>query len=118
MFNDAKPGFRIAVAAALLAVALAACAGLRWQKAGASAETLKEDLDQCRRESRLQVAREAFPRFTLAPVIATDQRGRTVWVQPHPHDTERFLLEHDVTRWCMHKKSYELVPEPPASTRN
>jgi hypothetical protein len=39
-----------------------------------------------------------------------DTRGRVVTGYAGRYDTDRAMLEHDLTRECMQKKGYELVP--------
>jgi hypothetical protein len=97
--------------AVLISLLIAGCADLRWHKPGADTAALERDLEQCQKEGRLQAGRETIPRLAAAPVIATDPQGRTFVTQPHPHDTGRFLLEQDLTRACMRKQGYDLVPQ-------
>ena len=118
MMNSGKPEFRIAVVAALLAVALAACADMQWHRAGAKPEERQQDLEQCRQQARLQSAQWTWPAGSMPQVIGVDRQGRAVAGQPYSRDNERFLVEHDYVRHCMRQKGYELVPERPASARN
>lgn len=95
----------------LSAAVLSSCAELRWHKPGADIESLKQDLEQCRQTARVRAAREAWPfGLTTPQMVGVDRQGRTIVVQPYPRDTERFLLEHDLTRMCMNGKGYTLVP--------
>ena len=111
--------FRIAVFPALLAVALAGCADLRWHKPGVDAAALEKDSRECRQLARLQSEHQAWS-FGFAPgqVIGVDRAGRPMLLHPFPRDSDRFLLEQDLARSCMRGKGYELAPEPPASARN
>lgn len=98
---------------AVIVVALlaAGCAELRWHKAGGDAETFKQDVEQCRRTARNRAAVEAWPFGLITPrVIGVDRQGRAIMLHPPPQDTERFLLEGDLTRSCMREKGYSLVP--------
>lgn len=98
-------------AASIVALLAAGCAELRWDKPDASPRELAQDLDECRQSARMRAAQEAWPYSLLAPrVVGVDRDGRLVVVEPPPHDTERFLLEQDLTRTCMREKGYELVP--------
>ena len=102
---------RYAITLLLGAAALAACAELEWDKPGAGPRALAQDLDECRQSARMRAVQEAWPYSLLAPrVVGVDRDGRLIVVQPPPHDTERFLLEQDLTRTCMREKGYELVP--------
>jgi len=42
--------------------------------------------------------------------IGMDSRGRAVMGRAGSYDTERALLEHDLTRVCMHERGYKLEP--------
>ena len=110
MMNSGKPGFRIAVVAALLAVALAACADLQWHRPGAKPEERQQDLEQCRQEARLQSAQRTWPAGSMPQITGVDRQGRVIVAQPYSRDTERFLLEQDLTRICMRGMGYALVP--------
>jgi hypothetical protein len=104
--------------AATLLVAAGGCAPLRWDKPGADAAALERDLEQCRQIARAEAARRAWPfKLTAARVIGFDRGGRPIVVQPFPHETERFLEEHDLARACMRGKGYALVPAQPEPAR-
>ena len=99
-------------AAVLLSAALAAgCAEVSWHKPGTDSATLEKDLQQCRQSAQLEARREALPRSIAPPMITTDPQGRAFVVQPTAQDSERFLLEQDLTRVCMRDKGYELAPQ-------
>lgn len=100
---------RIAIAL-LISILAAGCTEMRWHKAGANSAALERDLEECRKAGRLQAERAATPRLAAAPIVVTDPQGRTILTQPNPHDTDRFLAEQDLTRACMRKQGYELVP--------
>jgi hypothetical protein len=95
------------------ALHLAGCAPMEWRKAGVDAPALGQDLEACRDDARKQAMSQSQLRvFSAAPVIGVD-RGGGVNVAPAPPFTgegERFLLEHDLTRACMTRRGYELVP--------
>ena len=101
---------RIAMAAAAVVLA-AGCAHFEWQKPGASPEALERDLAGCHDDARLRARHEA-PLFGRAPPapVGMDTRGRVVTGYAGRYDTDRALLEHDLTRECMRKKGYELAP--------
>ena len=96
---------------ALLAVTLVTgCAELTWHKEGISAATLEHDLAECRGEARLGAGPDAR--------LLRSDAGRLVGlastsVSPAASgrlDGDRFLTEHDLTRICMNRRGYELVP--------
>ena len=95
--------------AVLISLLIAGCADLRWHKPGTDSATLDRDLERCQKESRLQASREVLPRLATAPIITTDPKGHAIAVQPQPN-TDGLLLEQDLTRMCMRKHGYELVP--------
>ena len=92
------------------ALALPGCADLQWHKPGASAQALESDLLECRGQARLGTGPDArlvrsdagrlvgLSSITLSPAAS----GRL--------DADRFLAEHDLTRICMNRRGYELVP--------
>ena len=99
------------VAAGLLAAFASGCADLRWHKEAADAATLERDLGECQQQARAQVVRESWTHgISSPPIIGVDGRGRAVLSQPGRVDTDRFLMEHDLERFCMRNRGYELVP--------
>jgi hypothetical protein len=90
---------------------LPGCADLQWQKAGATAEALENDLAECRGEAR----RNAGPDLRLIQPDAGRIQGMDAASRPSASsgrlDGERFLVEHDLTRICMNRRGYELAPE-------
>jgi hypothetical protein len=99
------------VAALLLAVSAAGCADLRWHRDGADAAALGRDLDECRQLARAQAAHEAWPLGVATPrIVGVDALGRAIVSSPGQVDTNRFFVEHDLARFCMRSRGYELVP--------
>lgn len=98
--------------AAIAAIALAAgCADLRWHKDGAGAAALEQDLAECRGEARIRAGPSLSALEAVSPrIVGLDATGRAVSGGHGRLDSERFLLEHDLTRICMRGKGYELVP--------
>jgi hypothetical protein len=92
-----------AVAVALL---LAGCADLHWEKPGASTAALDQDLEQCTQRARLDARREEVPRLDAPLVFRADPQGRPVVVPSSPRGSDRFLAEHDLTAACMRAKGY------------
>jgi hypothetical protein len=101
-------GTRLAAAAVAL---LAACAPVEWHREGAGAADRERDLAECRAHARLQSRHEApLHGFPPPHPVGVDSRGRIVTGHAARYDTERALLEHDLTRRCMRERGYELVP--------
>lgn len=100
------------VTALLLAAFVAGCAELRWHKDGADAAALERDIVACQQIARQRALHEAWP-FGLAAAhspMSVDALGRPVAPYPTRFETDRFLLEHDLTRFCMRDRGYELAP--------
>jgi hypothetical protein len=96
---------------AILILLIAACAPLEWRKDGADATALERDVGECQSQAIARAQHEAplfgFPR---PPVIGMDTRGRVVTGHAGRYDTDRAILEHDLTRACMRERGYELAP--------
>jgi hypothetical protein len=93
--------------ALLLAALAAGCAQLRWHKAGADAAALERDLMEC----QVRATRLAGPAVLFAPdVVGVDERGRVVMGRSSRLESDRLMLEHDLTGACMRERGYELVP--------
>jgi len=102
---------------AMAAIALAGCADLQWNKDGASAAALESDLAECRGEAR----RNAGPDPRLVRPDAGRILGMDSTFRPTASsgqlDGDRFLVEHDLTRICMQRRGYELMPSDQRSPR-
>lgn len=85
------------------AFALAACAELRWHKAGADEATLEADLSACRKQAQEKAARAGH--IGLPPV--SDPRFGT---PSGPTQVEQRLMENQAAETCMRGKGYALVP--------
>lgn len=97
---------------------IAGCAQLKWYKPGMDAAALEQNLAECRQLARARAVRETWPFGLAGPrIIGVDRDGRAIVFEPYPRDTDRFLREHDLTRACMHKKGYALVPVGKADAR-
>jgi hypothetical protein len=97
--------------AALAALALGGCADLQWHKAGVTAQALEADLAECRGEARIGAGPD--PRLVRADagrIVGLDGAGRPTAGSSGRLDGDRFLAEHDLTRICMTRRGYELVP--------
>jgi len=97
--------------AAVAVIVLAACAPLEWRKDGADAAAKKRDIGECQDDARQRARREA-PLFGQPPPapVGMDSRGRAVTGRAARYDTDRALIEHDLTRACMRERGYELAP--------
>jgi hypothetical protein len=106
--SPAPGGWRLAALGAGLICC--ACADLQWHKDGAGAQALETDLAECRGEAR----RNAAPDLRLIQPDAGRIQGMDAASRPSASsgrlDGERFLVEHDLTRICMQRRGYELVP--------
>ena len=93
-----------------LCLALAACAGqARWEKAGADEATTTADMAACRSAARDEAFRYTWP--SGSPFF-----GPRYWFMRG--DTDRFIAETNLARFCMQNKGYALVPiEKPVENR-
>lgn len=107
------PPCTLALTAAAV-ILLAGCADLRWHREGASAAALERDLAECRSEARFRAGPDAgTPGAGLPRLVGLDALGRPMMTTPGRLDSDRFLVEHDLTRHCMDRKGYALVPAGP-----
>jgi hypothetical protein len=95
---------RIKEFALLLTAALAACAGVRWERPNTDATQLRGDTDQCMLQARERYARMTGPIGgpRLDPRFGPDVN------QPSP--AERRIEEEQMADRCMREKGYRLVP--------
>jgi hypothetical protein len=90
---------------------LGGCADLQWSKDGADDATVSRDLDDCTRSARVQAASQTINTGPAAPqVMGVDPQGRAFVANPFPPQQDRFITEHDLQRFCMTGKGYQLVP--------
>lgn len=99
----------------LASLALSGCAPLEWQKSGVAEEDLMRDQTRCTAEARSSAMRQRAP-LRGPPQVLVDPQGRVISVKPASPDTERFALEQDLMRKCMHDLGYELKQKPAATT--
>jgi len=85
---------------------------MRWHKDGADAAMLERDMAECRQQAQAQAERIAAPQSGMGGprIVGVDPRGRPVIGQPEQLESGRFFAEHDLTRDCMGKRGYKLVP--------
>ena len=95
---------------ALSGLLLAGCADLRWHKDGADEAALERDLTECRQQGRMQAERQAVPPTTGGTrIVGVDRLGRPIIGQPEQLESNRAMVEHDLTRHCMSQRGYKLV---------
>jgi len=85
------------------------CAEMHWQKTGADAATIEEDLQICARIARFEAKQGELPRLDSPLTIRADPLGRPVVAPNTTRDSDRFLLEQDLTAACMRSKGYVRV---------
>ena len=102
--------------AALLTLALAGCVPLQWQKAGITEDEMTRDQNRCAASARITASQQRGPFRNPAQQVAVDPQGRVISVKPVAPDTERFALEQDLIRHCMHELGYELKQKPAPTT--
>jgi hypothetical protein len=101
---------------AVLALALAGCTPMQWQKADVSAEQFQADEQECRQRAWREASVRAWQyQSMLGPVFARDASGRGFYVLPHtavdPYGRQ-MLEEQRLAQFCMEAKGYQLVPAP------
>jgi hypothetical protein len=92
----------------VLALALAACAELRWSKPGTDEATLAQDHAACAQQARQTAARAG--NFGMPPV--SDPRFGT---PSGPSQTEQIMQEQQALDRCMRAKGYALTASPDGS---
>jgi len=95
----------VATAVLALALTLAACAPVHWQKKDGDNTALAQDLAACRKlgQERSAGMGTTMPRAEISPVF-----GPT---GPSPADAR--MQETQVVTGCMREKNYALVPASP-----
>ena len=96
----------------MLLAALTACAPLEWHKSGAADEDILRDRDRCAADARSEAFRQRAPLRNPTPQMVVDPEGRISATRPASPDTERFALEQDLLRKCMHDLGYALQKKP------
>ena len=103
---------------AALAMALTACAPLAWQKAGVSEDELKKTIDECREYARVASWQDANINAMNVPRVIVDPAGRAFVTQNNASgESDRFLVESDLTRACMERQGYTLKPVKPGKAK-
>lgn len=106
---------RRCIAASLLS-ALAACAPLEWHKDGAAADEILRDRNRCTDDARSEAFRQRAPLRNPVPQVVVDPQGRIIATRPASPDNERFALEQEILRKCMHDLGYELEKQSATTT--
>ena len=86
-----------------LAIALAACAEVRWHKAGADDAALAQDLSACRKLAEEKIARM----WGVVPPATNDPRFGP---PSTPSQAELRLQESQTVTVCMRQRGYVLAP--------
>jgi hypothetical protein len=93
------------------AVVVSGCAEMEWHKDGTDPAMLSRDLDECRQVARMQAKRQTFPPGYDAPrIVGVDSQNRAIVTTPGRAETDRYVIEQDLTRQCMSSLGYELTP--------
>ncbi len=100
-YNSPMIGKRAALLS--FALALAACADLRWTRAGADDAEQERDLTACRQLAREQAARSG--NLGLPPPAADPRFGPT-----GPSQAEQRMQEQQALEACMRARGYTLAP--------
>ena len=83
---------------------------MQWSKDGAATADLERDLAACQGQAQAQAERQSVPHMGGPRIVGVDAAGRPIVSQPERIDGDRFLAERDLTRYCMGRKGYRLVP--------
>jgi hypothetical protein len=95
------------LAGLLLAVAACTPTPMRWERSGA-ADAQVDEAD-CRAQAHPEAIRQ-LPYGNGPPIYGLySEWSMLTWKQEI--DNQRYYLERDLTRACMHNRGYELVPD-------
>ncbi len=83
------------------------CASYEWHKDGTSAAETQQLLAQCSAQARAEAARHPSAAAAV-PNLTVDGQGRVIATQPQRNDSERLLLEQNMTRRCMTANGHTL----------
>jgi hypothetical protein len=96
------------------ALCLLGCAELRWDKAGADAEALAQDLESCRSQARATLSRSttiASPVIVAPQIDPVSKQITTLGsAGQQPSLASRAIEEQEAADRCMRGKGYHLVP--------
>lgn len=93
--------------------ALAACAPMKWERPGTTAEAATQDMQECRTIARTQAQHVGFRRSLFWPGM-WHRRG-LYGFDPFFDDPfyDTFYIEQDLKDSCLRAKGYNLVPAEP-----
>ncbi len=101
----------------LIALQLAGCTPMQWQRAVATPEQLRADEQECRSLAWREASYRSWQyQSMMGPVFARDATGRGFFVWPSGSmvDPYGYQLadEQRLAQFCMESRGYELVPMP------
>lgn len=101
---------------AVLAIVLAGCTSLQWDKSDVSAERFQADERECRQTALREAQARAWRyQSDMGPVFARDASGRGFYVLPSTAGesyARQMAEEQRLAQSCMEAKGYRLVPAP------
>ncbi len=100
-----------AISSSLIAVLALGCAPLPWQKPGAEAAAVDDDVRQCEQQANVNARKLASSGIGDKPVVGVSPRGQAGVVRS-PNVTAPIdpVAEDDYFRACMHDKGYSRGP--------
>lgn len=98
------------VIAISLALAVAGCANLRWQKDGADPALTEKVLAQCEQQAMLRARSRAASMPPIPTVVGGPGGASTVMVPSHDR-TSDLVAQQSMLSECMRAKGYQLVRE-------
>lgn len=99
------------VLTACLALSLAGCANLRWEKAGSDPAATDKVLAQCEQQAMLGARRRAASMPPIPAVVGGPGGTATVIVSPHGQNPD-IVVQQSLLSECMRARGYQLVREP------
>jgi hypothetical protein len=98
------------LSAVALALHAAGCAEVQWQKTGVDNAAMSRDLGECRQAAQARAFHESSAAGLASTRTIVMDPARPTAPYPYRVETDRFLLENDLTRSCMVSRGYELAP--------
>lgn len=99
------------IATACLALSLAGCAALHWQKADADPARTAKDLNECQQHAMLAVRRLGGAMSSPSPVIVGSPSGPVSVVMPSANPAHDPAAQQSLISQCMRERGYRLVRE-------
>lgn len=94
-----------------LALSLAGCANLRWEKAGADPAVTDRVLAQCEQHAMLGARRRAASMPPSPAVVGGPGGASTIMISPYGQNTD-IVVQQSMLSDCMRAKGYQLVRDP------